>query len=379
MTNPIEPIRRAVARRLFSPMGAPPPARALARGVALVVAWARLTNRPLQLDAADAVPALDRESRALLWHVLTETISAVGVLAAADIAPDAGLAALRALADRVRQRVGADPPRAAMSGNQDEAPQIFVLEILTRDIEPCLGRWLPRLDAWCRTGGPDRDWPLTGLCRADLARTRQRLVERSWQIGIALRLPGLDRLLPERAATVPALAAAAELAAAEAAMATMPDPVSRKAGWHIYVEALAAVPAGDQASGQGALGGALAALDALAGEIRAELKTMPPPGSDRGADPVRALALGLLTEDLLPFLAEWRPRYQKFAASERPEAKWRRAEECRAALAATRQRCLPKIRALAVEIGAPPPADPAGIAGGDEEAPLQLPAPATLS
>jgi len=29
--------------------------------------------------------------------------------------------------------------------------------------------------------------------------------------------------------------------------------------------------------------------------------------------------------------------------------------------------------------GAPPPADPAGIAAGDEEAPLQLPAPAALS
>jgi hypothetical protein len=377
MSNPIEPIRRAVARHVLPSAGVTAPARALARGVALVVAWARRTNGSLRFDAADAMPALDRESRALLWHTLTETISAVGVLAAADITPDTGLAALRTLADRVQQRVGADPPRTAMSGSQDEPPQLFVLEILTRDVQPCLGRWLPRLDAWHESERPNRDWPLTGLCRADLARTRERLVERSWQIGIGLRVPALDRLLPERAATVPALGPADELAAAEAAVTTAPDPASRKAGWRIYVEALAAVPTGDPASGQGALGGALAALAALAGEIRAGLKIMPPLRFDGSNDIIRALALGLLTEDLLPFLGEWRPRYQKFAASERPEAKWRRADECRAALAAMRERCLLKISALAVEIGAPPLA-PVTVPAEDET-PLQLPPPETRS
>jgi len=375
MTNPIEPVRRAVARRLRPTLGTTAPGRMLAHGVAVVAGWARLRNGSLRLDAADVVPPLDSQGRALLWRVLTETISTIGVLAGADMAPEAGLAALRALADRMRDRVVIDPPQTAMQRNQAEPPQIFVLEIPTQDIQPCIGRWLPRIEAWRETGRRHDDWPLIGLCRADLARTRERLVERSWQIGIALRMPGLGRLLPERPAVVPALATAEELAAAEAAMTKPSNQASLQTGWHIYVEAVTRIPACDRASGSGELGEAFASVDALAAEIRAELKAMPPPRQNGAGDTIRALAFGLLTEDVLPFLAVWRPRYQKFAALGRPETKWRRAEECRAALATARERCLLKIRALGIEIGAPPLADRAEITTATEDAPLQLPPP----
>jgi len=93
-----------------------------------------------------------------------------------------------------------------------------------------------------------------------------------------------------------------------------------------------------------------------------------------------ALGFELLTKGIQPFLSEWRPRYRRFSASERPEAKWRRADECRAALAASRARCLPTIGAIGRQIGAPPLpdfADPEAIA--EEDAPLQLPPPATRS
>lgn len=377
MTNPIEPARWPVPRRLL-PMAAARPARALMRGAASLAAWARLTNGSLRLDGADAVTPLDRQSRGLLWHVLTETIAAIGVLASPDVPAEAALAALATLADRVRDRVSLSAPSGAAPFEGTEAPHLFLLEILTRDLQPCLYRWLPRLEAWRHTGRPLGDWSLAGLCRTDLARTRDRLVERGWQLGVSLGLSGLERLLPPRPATVPALAAADELAAAEAAEITPLDPASRQAGWRIYIEAATRLPAPDQPSGPGALGDAIARLDALASEIRAALAAMPPPnGASAGTIP--ALAFGLLTEGIEPFLAEWRPRHRKFAASERPEAKWRRAEECRAALLAARERCLPNIRTLGVKIGAPPwpPVTVAAAAEGD--APLQLPPPATRS
>ncbi len=176
------------------------------------------------------------------------------------------------------------------------------------------------------------------------------------------------------------LIAADELAGAEAGADAPPDPASAQAGWRIYLEAAARLPRPAPASGPGMLGETIAALDALAGEIRAELKAMPPPAPNGAADTVQRLAFALLSEHLQPFLTKWRPRYRKFAASQRPEAKWRRAEECRAALTETRENCLPTIRALGRKIGAPPLADFADPAAAVEaEVPLQLPAPATRS
>jgi hypothetical protein len=375
MTNPIEPVRPPVPRRLL-PVAATQPARALTRGLAAIAAWARLTNSSLRLGAVDVVLPLDPQSRALLWHILTETISTIGELASADAPPEVGLTALRALADRVRERVALGPPRAAFPPDRAEPPQIFVLEILTHDLQPCLGRWLPRLDAWRDTGQRAADWPLAALCRADLGRSRERLVERAWQLGMALNLPGLDRLLPERPAAAPALIAGDEITGAEAAGSAPPDPASLDAGWRIYVEAATRIPARDMPSGPGALGEVIASLGALADEIREGLKAMPPPRSNDAAGTIQALTFELLTGGVQPFLSEWRLRYRRFAASERPESKWGRAEECRAALAATRARCLPKIQALGRKIGAPPPFESTNAAAAAEEAaPLQLPPP----
>ena len=375
MTNHIEPLRRPVAERLL-PIVAARPARALARRLASVAAWARVTNGAMRLDEADVAPLLDPPARALLWHVLTETISTIGALTPEDAGPEATLAALQALAERVRERVGAGPPRpvAALGG---APPQIFVLEFLARDLQPCLGRWQPRLEKWRRAAQSTADWPLLPLWRRDVAHTRERLVERAWQLGMALGVPSLGRLLPDRAAAVPELIARDELAAAEAAASAPPEASALRAGWEIYVEAVTRMPAGDPPSGPSALGDAIAALDALAGEIVAALKAMPPARPNGAAETVQTLAFNLLTEGVQPFLAEWRPRYRKFAASERPEGKWRRAEECCAALAATRERCLPMIRALGRKIGAPPLGQPAGSAAPAEEEtpPLQLPPP----
>jgi hypothetical protein len=330
----------------------------------------------LRLGEADAVAPLDPHSRTLLWQVLTETISTIGVLAAADLPPLTGLAALAALADRLRDCVSIGAPQPASPIDGGEPPQIFMLEILIHDLQPCLGRWQPRLAAWNDAGRRACDWPLLGLCRADLARTRERLIERGWQLGLALGLSGLRRVLPERPASVPTLIALDELTGAEAAANPPPDSPSIAAGWHIYVEAAARLPMQDLPSAPGALGEAIASLDTLSDEIRQALKAAPPASPNCAAETIQALALGLLTEGIQPFLAEWRPRYQRFLATDRGEAKWRRADECRAALIATRQRCLPTIEAIGHKIGAPPlPRSVASVAAAGDEPWLQLPPP----
>jgi hypothetical protein len=377
MSNPSEPAGWPAPRRLL-PVAASRPVRALARGAASITAWARLVNGPLRLGGADVAAPLDRQTRALLWPVLSDIITTIGGLDAADGPVATGLAALTALAERLRDRVTTAPPPAATLSDGAAPPHFFVLEILTRDLQPCLSRWQKRLGDWGDTGQPFVEWPLEPLCRADLARTRDRLIERIWQLGMDLGLSGLDRLAPERPPVPPALVAADELAAAAAAAIERPDPALLQAGWQIYVEAAIRLPAATMPSGPGALGAAIGALDALAAATGAALKTMPPPRPNRAADTVPLLAFGLLTEALQPFLAAWQPRYRRFAATARPEAKWRRAGECRSAIAAARARILPMIEMLGVAIGAPPLAPPLAAVAAEEDAPpLQLPPPAT--
>jgi hypothetical protein len=378
MTNPIEPARKPASERrptVFVAGSVVARIGALRRGIAPIMAWARLTGESLRFNGSDRAVALDPQSRELLWPILIEMILAVGVLGATEGLVEQALDALRALSDRTRAVLGTSPPRRpAVPGT--EPPQIFVLEILQHDLQPCLGRWQPRLARWRAIGRPEADWPLRDPCRKDLARTRERLVERAWQLGMALDLPGIERLLPERPAVVPVLTVAEELAGAEAAIAMPPEAAVLKGGWQIYVEAATRISVRELPSGPGVLGEAIAALDMLANATRAGLKAMPPAAPGAGTDTVQALALHLLNDGVQPFLLEWRPRYRRFTASERPETKWGRADACRAALTETIGRCLPTIRALGRKIGAPPLPKLKGRAAlAEDEAPLQLPPP----
>lgn len=375
MTDPIEPVRRPVAERLL-PIVSARPTRALIRRLTSVAAWARLAKGPLRLGAADVVGTLDPQSRSLLWHVFSEAVSTIAILGAHDLPSATGLAAIATLAERVRERIGMAAPRDTLLADGAEPPHIFVIEILTRDLLPFLGRWQSRVDTWSQSGRPVGEWPLLGLCRADLARTRERLVERGWQLGIGLGLAGLERLLPDRPRVVPKLIAAVALSDADTAVPASPDPALMQAGWQIYVEASTRLPLADLLSGPGALGEAIAALDLLADGLRDTLKSMPPP-TNAAADTIQALAFKLLSEALQPFLTEWRPRYRRFTVSERAEAKWGRAPECRYALMATRARCLPLVSAIGRKVGAPALPEPgAAILATEEEIPLQLPPPA---
>jgi hypothetical protein len=130
--------------------------------------------------------------------------------------------------------------------------------------------------------------------------------------------------------------------------------VGLKAGWLIYVEAATRIATQELPAAAGLLGEAIASLYALFGEVRTALKAMPPARSGASANSIKGLALRLLNEGLRPFLAEWHPRYEVFKRLQQPEAEWDQAEACRAALAATRQRCLEMVRALGQQLRAPP-------------------------
>ncbi len=162
MTNPIEPVRRPVAERLL-PIVSARPTRALMRRLTAVAAWARLVNGPLRLGAADVVGTLDPQSHSLLWYVLTETVSAIAILGGANLPPATGLAAIATFAERLREEVATAAPRVTLLADGAEPPHIFVIEILTRDLLPFLGRWQSRVDAWSQSGRQAGDWPLLGL------------------------------------------------------------------------------------------------------------------------------------------------------------------------------------------------------------------------
>ena len=326
--------------------------------------WARVAGLAARLAPGMGEAALDRAGRERLWRIFTELTRTVSALAAADAPLAEGLRSLRSLSGRVSEELRASPPPTAAPTGVVPA-QLHLLALLSQDLEPFLARWRARLEASQQGGRPEADRPLREICRGDLERTRLRLVERSWRLGDALGLPGLETLLPQRPAAAPALTPAEDLAAAEAAAAAAPDAGALRAGWEIYVEVASRLPPPGLAPGGGRLGEAIGSLQTLAGEVRAALKAMAPSRSGRWDDAIETHALRLLNEGLTPFLAEWGPRYQMLEAAGRSETKWGRAEACRAALAATRERVLPIIRALGRKVGAPPLL----------ESPLRLPPP----
>jgi hypothetical protein len=318
------------------------------------VARARLSKVTVRLGGVDTEITLDPDSRRQLWRFFIEMTSRVATreLPPGDGLLEEALTSMYSLFERARADLSAGPPRdTAPDGSLP--PHVYVLDILNEDLRPCLARWHVRIEMWKRTGLPESEWPLRDACRADVERTRERVVERAWQLGTALGIPDLGLLLPARPVAVTTIMPPEDVTAAEAAAGVPRDSETLKAGWRIYVEAATRIATQELPAGAGLLGEAIASLYTLTGEIRAALKAIPASSSGR-PDEIEGLALGLLNEAVRPFLAEWHPRYEAFKSRGRPEAEWEHGEACRAALAATRQRCLPLVRALGRKVGAPP-------------------------
>jgi hypothetical protein len=339
-------------------------------GLAVALAWqhvssillrARLSKVTLQLGGSGIDVTLDPDSAEELWRFFIQMVSRIATrpLAPGDGLIEEALTSLYTLFDRARADLGARPPRGALlSGTV--APHIYVLDVLNEDLRPCTARWHGRFEIWKRTGRPESEWPLAQACRDDIEVTRQRTVERAWQLGESLGIAGLDRLLPPRPAAIPNFTAAAELQKLEADAGRPEGQDALKAGWRIYVETTTRIATQELPAGAGLLGEAIASLYTLTGKIRDELASLPPSSALAAPVGIAALGIRLINEGLRPFLAEWHPRYDAFKILGQPEASWDEADECRVALADARQRCLAIVAVLAQRIGVPLPDGRAG-------------------
>lgn len=333
-------------------------------GLAAALAWSlggsvrertRIAKVTVPLPGGGHVElAIDPDARQQLWRFFIEMASRIATqrLSPSEGLIGAALESLRSLFDRARADIGAMRPIASVPGG-GLPPHIYVLEILNDDLRLCLARWHPRLDEWKRTGLPEARWPLASVCRDDLEATRQRVIERAWQLGTVLGIPDLARILPDRPNLLPNFRTEDEIEVAEALYAAS-DLL--KPAWHIYVEAVSRVTTQPLASGAGSLGEAIASLYALFGVARAELKEMPPARVDDPPDNIQQITLALVNEDLRPFLTEWHPKHALFQKSGKPETEWPEAEACRTALEAARQRCVARIREVAQRLNTQAPA-----------------------
>jgi hypothetical protein len=333
----------------------------LLAGLAVAALWlyrkplfarARIANVTLPLPTGGTIQvALDPDAKRQLWRLFVEMASRV---ATRPLAPNEGLisaalGSLYTLFERARADLGTVPADPGVAGDA-VPPQVYVLRILNDDLRPCLARWHPYIEAWKTTGLAETAWPLAELCRGDIEATRQRVTERVWQLGDALGVTGLDRILPARPAAVADLASAAALAALEAGLA---PPVVLKTGWRIYVEVATRIATQPLPAGAGLLSEALDSLYALYGLIRTELKDMPPLRTSDPPHCVQHLAFELLNVTLRPFLAKWHPALAQFVKTGGSEENWDQADACRGELEVVRQACVAWLSRLAALIGAP--------------------------
>jgi hypothetical protein len=324
---------RGIAHLARASRNAWPPAvglGALARVVG-AIAWisgramlrrARVSDVTLKLGFSDVKVPFDPDGLQQLWRFFIEITSSVAsrALPPGEGSLEEALKSMYSLFERAHADLSARPPRGTAPSGMVPA-HAYVLSILNEDLRPCLTRWHVRLDAWKRTGLPEAAWPLRDICRGDLEITRQRTVERAWQLGAGLGIPNLDQLLPPRLSRpedIPAMATSEALAHAEITAGAARDD-ALKAGWHIYVETATRIATQELPPGAGLLGEAIGSLYVLFGEIRGGLKLIPPARSLGAPVSIEALAFRLLNEGLRPFLAEWHPRYEAFRALGRPE------------------------------------------------------------
>jgi hypothetical protein len=324
--------------------------------------------------------AMTPAERSFLWRFFVELATRVSTqrLGAHEGILREALKSLYDLYSVARAELASAPPAALPF--TDISARAYVIDILNRELRPFLSRWHPLLTAWEQTKLPESAWPLAQLCRSDLDTTRQRILWLTWDLGTALNVQGLDKILPAR----PRDDALGELTAAEIVREHDPD-LSRldaervKAAWRIFVECTSRIATQPLAPGTGLLREALKSLYKLFGTIRDELKTIGPtpplapviaaaaPPADAAApavarpkaaaaDTIESISFRLLNHHLRPFLAKWHPALLAWESEQPPDQKkseveWPDAERCRAELEQLRQDMRQDVRRLGALVG----------------------------
>jgi hypothetical protein len=295
------------------------------------------------------------EERRLLWRFFIEFASRV---ATRQLTEDEGsireaLASLYGLFAIARGDLASHAPITRSLDDKISA-QTYVLRILNDELRPFLARWHPRLTAWEGTGMAEAAWPLARHCRTDLAITRGRILAQAWELGEALGLKQLDKILPPRPASgdIQELTPPDQIRIAEDALQRTIDADRLKVGWRIFVETASRISTQPLHQEAGLLREALQSLYTLFGLIRDELKSMSPTPPTLGqSETIESVAFRLLNEHLRPFLALWHPRLIEWEKRDQPEDQWGDAAACREALETTRSFVAREVHLLGQIIG----------------------------
>jgi hypothetical protein len=334
-------------------------------GAAGAVAWilrarlpftTRITSIKVELPVVGKLEmALTPAERGFLWRFFVELATRVSTqsLGAQEGTLREALKSLYDLYSVARSELASEPP--ATLPFTDISARAYVIDILNKQLRPFLSRWHPLLSAWERTNLPEAAWPLGPLCRDDLATTRDRILWLTWDLGAALNVQGLDKILPPKPGTLGALLPEAEVCARRPNLSLL-DQERMKMGWRIFVECASRVSTQPLATRTGLLREALDSLYKLFGMIRDEIKTVgPTPPLVAAGDTIESISFRLLNRHLRPFLANWHPALlaweNQHQAERKSEAEWPDAAKCRAELAQLCSALREDVRRLGVLIG----------------------------
>ena len=300
--------------------------------------------------------ALTPAERNFLWRFFVELSTRVSThsLGAQEGILREALKSLYDLYSVARSELSSAPPAALPL--TDIAARAYVIQILNKYLRPFLSRWHPLLSAWEKTNLKETAWPLAQLCREDLATTRDRILWLTWDLGAALNVQGLAKILPPKPDRLGELLPEAKVGA-QAPNLSLLDNKHIKAGWRIFVECASRIATQQLETGTGVLREALNSLYKLFGTVRDELKTVGPIPPMLAADEtVESISFRLLNRHLRPFLAKWHPALmawekQHHIEGEGSEAEWRDAANCRAELEELRSAMLKDVRLLGALIG----------------------------
>src|SRR4029077_6345619 len=159
----------------------------------------RITSVKVELPVVGKLEmALTPAERGFLWRFFVELVTRVSTqsLGAQEGILREALKSLYDLYSLARGELASSPPAALPF--TDISARAYVIDILNKELRPFLSRWHPLLSAWDKTNLPEAAWPLAQLCRQDLTTTRDRILWLTWDLGAALNVQGLDKILPQR-------------------------------------------------------------------------------------------------------------------------------------------------------------------------------------
>ena len=233
----------------------------------------RVTSVKIELPVVGKLEmAMTPAERSFLWRFFVELATRVSTqsLGAEEGILHEALKSLYNLYSVARSELASAPPTALPF--TDISARAYVIDILNRQLRPFLSRWHPLLSAWEKTNLPEASWPLAQLCRKDLATTRDSILWLTWDLGAALNVQGLDKILPQRPIGLGPLMPTAEVDAHDPKVSRL-DPERIKVGWRIFVECASRISTQPLAADTGLLREALESLYKLFGMVRDELKT----------------------------------------------------------------------------------------------------------